>query len=198
MKFAYSGVNGAYLTQKALEEYIIKLEDPEDVRMFCLAIINSAYELNKAIPNIEKMFYKIFFSPITTKEQRKQTDSEFLLDGTLFCKDDIDLGPMVYRSLLETMALYPKKKHFKKIMQHIIHYQNKENVTGDMMRLLIQVGIDQGYPIQLGHNMKYFLQNNYKIPKQVFKDFVLFLERSKGFEEDAKRFIVMTGETSHI
>jgi hypothetical protein len=55
------------------------------------------------------------------------------------------------------MALYPKKKHFKKIMQHVIHYQNKDQVSGDLMRLLVQVGIDQGYPIQLGHNMKYFL-----------------------------------------
>ena len=158
LKFAYSGRNGAQLTQKALEEHISREEDIENLTMLCLSIINSAYELNNAIPNIEMMFYKIFFSPITTKEMRKKLgDSDYLLDGSLFAREGINLGPMVYRSLLETIALYPKKKHYKKVTQHLIHYEDKENVTGDLMRILIQVGIDQEYPILLGQNMKYFL-----------------------------------------
>jgi len=28
------------------------------------------------------------------------------------------------------------------VTQHLIHYEDKENVTGDLMRILIQVGID--------------------------------------------------------
>ena len=35
-----------------------------------LAMISQAYELNEFIPNIELLIYKIFFSPITTKEER--------------------------------------------------------------------------------------------------------------------------------
>jgi len=89
--------------------------------------------------------------------RKKLGDSDYLLDGSLFAREGINLGPMVYRSLLETIALYPKKKHYKKVTQHLIHYEDKENVTGDLMRILIQVGIDQEYPILLGQNMKYFL-----------------------------------------
>lgn len=46
--------------------------------------------------------------------------------------------------------------------------------------------------------MKYFLQNDYAVTPGTFKNFVLFLERCKGFEEDAKRFIVLTAETKHV
>jgi hypothetical protein len=46
--------------------------------------------------------------------------------------------------------------------------------------------------------MKYFLQNDYAVTPATFKNFVLFLERCKGFEEDAKRFIVLTAETKHV
>ena len=60
------------MTQKALEQYILKLEDPAEVRMLVLSMINSAYQLNEHIPNVELLFYRIFCSPITTKEQRKE------------------------------------------------------------------------------------------------------------------------------
>lgn len=46
--------------------------------------------------------------------------------------------------------------------------------------------------------MKYFMQNGYQVTPAVFRDFILFLERSKGYEEDAKRFIYMTSDTKHI
>ena len=39
--------------------------------MLIISMINSAYELNSLIPNIEMLFYKIFCSPISTKEDRK-------------------------------------------------------------------------------------------------------------------------------
>ena len=31
-----------------------------------------------------------------------------------------------------------------------------------------------------------------------FKKFVIFLERCKVFEEDAKRFVIMTGDTANV
>ena len=34
-------------------------------------MLNQSYELNSMIPNVEYMFYKIFFSPLTTEDLRK-------------------------------------------------------------------------------------------------------------------------------
>ena len=42
------------------------------------------------------------------------------------------------------------------------------------------------------------MQNDYAIPKKTFQEFVLFLERCKGYEEDAKRFIFLTSETETL
>lgn len=67
-KFAFYGKDAEKLTQKALEEHIMKEKDMEEVRKICLAMINSAYQLNDVIPNVEMMLYKIFCSPVTTKE----------------------------------------------------------------------------------------------------------------------------------
>lgn len=33
---------------------------------------------------------------------------------------------------------------------------------------------------------------------KIFKQFMLFLERCKGFEEDAKRFVVLTADTNYV
>jgi hypothetical protein len=60
------------------------------------------------------------------------------------------------------------------------------------------IGIEQKYPILLGQTMKYLIQNGYKVEPSTFKQLVLFLERCKGFEEDAKRFIQLSNETDNI
>jgi len=52
--------------------------------------------------------------------------------------------------------------------------------------------------VLLGKTMKFFMQNDYPIPKSSFQNFVLFLERCKGYEEDAKRFIFLTSETETL
>ena len=46
--------------------------------------------------------------------------------------------------------------------------------------------------------MKYLLQNGYKVDPSTFKQLVLFLERCKGYEEDAKRFVLLSLETENI
>jgi hypothetical protein len=46
--------------------------------------------------------------------------------------------------------------------------------------------------------MKYMLQNGYDVNKETFQKFVLFLERCKGYEEDAKRFIQLIPETENL
>jgi uncharacterized protein YeeX (DUF496 family) len=195
-KFTYTGKNAQQMTQKALEQHIMAMNDVEEVRMLCLSMINSAYELNDQIPNIEMLFYRMFFSPLTTKEQRK--DAEDLLEGNIFCKDEINLPSQVYQSLLETMVLYPKKKHFKKLIQHLIRFNQKDQVAPELLTLICNIGIDHEYPVLMGQTMKYLLQNDYRVSAETFKTFVLFLERSRGFEEDAKRFVIMSADTTHL
>ena len=50
----------------------------------------------------------------------------------------------------------------------------------------------------LGKTIKYFLQNGYELNKDSFMEFVLFMEKCKGYEEDAKRFIFLTTETENL
>lgn len=161
-------------------------------------MLNSTYELNDIIPNIELLFYKMFISPISTKRQRKNGDGDELLAGNLFHEQDMNMPEQAYKSLLQSVALQPKKKHFKKILQYVVLNEKPENVSSDLIDLITYVGIDQKYPILLGSTMKYLLQNDYKIKENTFQRFVMFLERCKGFEEDAKRFLFLSQETDEI
>jgi len=118
------------------------MEDPAEIRKLALSMINSAYQLNSHIPNIELVFYRIFCSPISTKELRKEKEGDDILAGNIFAKEGINLGPSVYRSLLETVALHPKKKHFKKIVAHLMQFESKENVESQLIDLITFIGID--------------------------------------------------------
>jgi hypothetical protein len=75
------------LAQKGLEEYIIRLKSNTEVEKLLISMIHQRYELNHIIPNIEMMLYKIFFSPLSTQEERKSEDNrENLLVGNLFAE----------------------------------------------------------------------------------------------------------------
>lgn len=111
--------NGADKQQKALEEHIFSMSDHKEIEMLILAMINQAYELNDIIPNIELVFYKTFCSPLITKDIRKENDKDNLLAGNIYTNKDLTLPMDAYRSLLQTVSLNPKKKHFKKILQHL-------------------------------------------------------------------------------
>lgn len=71
------------LAQKGLEEYVLNLENVSDVEKLLLSMIHQSYELNHIIPNIEMLLYKMFCSPISTKEQRGEDNNNLLL-GNLF------------------------------------------------------------------------------------------------------------------
>lgn len=118
---------------------------------------NSAYELNSLIPNIELLFYNIFCSPLTTKEDRKGNDLDTPLYGNIFADKKVGLTYFGYRSLLETLTLKPKKKHFKKIVEHLKEYEDKSMVDPELINLIIKVGINEKWPVQLGRAMKHFL-----------------------------------------
>ena len=96
------------------------------------------------------------------------------------------------------MALNPKKKHFKKILQYLVLNEDPQEVPADLIDKITFIGIDQRYPVLLGSTIKYFLQNNFNVRKNTLLNFVMFLERSKGFEEDAKRFLLLTNEREDI
>jgi hypothetical protein len=80
--------------------------------------------LNAKIKNAEQMFFDIFTSPITTYTDRK--GKEDLLAGNLFSKTKF--SHLLYKSLLETAAVHPKKKHLKKIISHIIQTEKPEDL----------------------------------------------------------------------
>jgi len=174
---------------------------PEDKAEMCLALVNSAYELNGMILNIELLFFKMFISPMQTKAARKAGDSEDLLVGNLF--RGVNLNASVYRSLLESVALHPKKKHFKKIVEHMIESQYNENsaqIPGDIIDLVVTIGIEQKYPVYIGQSLKTMLlsYDKFEVNTTTFKTFVLFLERCKGYEADATRFLTLANDTEHI
>ena len=108
------------LSQRDLEVKFLKLS-AEDKELMLLSMINSAYELNDVIPNIEMVLFKMFVSPVSTYAERKKKDGEDLLAGNLFNGlKDFKMPKQVYISLLQSVALYPKKKHFKKILQYLV------------------------------------------------------------------------------
>ena len=44
------------------------MESNFEIQMLITSMINSAYELNTILPNIEMIFYRIFNSPISSLE----------------------------------------------------------------------------------------------------------------------------------
>jgi len=79
---------------------------------------------------------------------------------------------------------------------------NKDSgqITNENLELVLTIGIEQKYPVYLGQSLKNMLLANDKfdISPSTFKTFVLFLERCKGYEEDATRFLSLAHETEHI
>jgi hypothetical protein len=83
--FAFSGPDHATLTQKSLEEFILNMENPEEIQQLIVSMLTQAYDLNSLIPNVDMLFYRVFTSPITTAEQRKGHDTgDNLLIGNIF------------------------------------------------------------------------------------------------------------------
>lgn len=65
------------------------------------------------------IFYKMFCSPFTNKSERKARDKDNILAGNIFADKKVSLTTFGYKSLLETLSLYPKKKHFKKVITYL-------------------------------------------------------------------------------
>ena len=148
--FQQFGFTEQHLARQALEQHIQSCEDPREIQLMLISMVRQAYQLNDLIPNIEMLVYKIFISPDLTKKIRKEQDSADLLAGSLFAKPDTKFGPLIYKSLLETAALYPKKKHLKKIIEHVIKFEGPEDTSPETIDQIIRICIDQKLPILLG------------------------------------------------
>lgn len=161
-------------------------------------MINQAYELNALIPNIELLLFKMFVSPSMTKEAR--AESEDLLAGNIFVEKGFKLHDDACHSLLETVTMRPKKKHYKKIIAYLTEHKDPKALTPELLSQMVSVGIELGLPETVAKMVRdLIVQEDVAMPKRAFIDFVLFLERCKGYEEDAKKFLtVVVKESSHL
>lgn len=100
-------------------------------------MVTSAYDLNTLIPNIEMVFYRIFCSPLTNIEERKLKEKSNILAENIFAQKKVSLTLFGYRSLLETLSLYPKKKHFKKVITYLQEYEEKSMLNEEILNLII-------------------------------------------------------------
>ena len=141
--FAFTGPDQLALSQKSLEEYILNVENPKDVQLLIISMVNSAYDVNALIPNMEMVFYRMFCSPLTTKEDRKGKDKDNVLHGNIFAQKKVSLTYFGYKSILETLVLHPKKKHLKKVVAHMCECEpDKAKVDAELINLVIKIGID--------------------------------------------------------
>jgi len=80
----------------------------------------------------------MFFSPITTRTERTNgADREDLLLGNLFAGRQMRLHSEIYNSLLTTLSLNPKKKHFKKIVEYVRVHEPVEEVGQILLNQII-------------------------------------------------------------
>ena len=131
--------------------------------MLLLSMVHQSYELNSHIPNIELLLYKMFCSPISTKDAR---DAEDLLKGNIFAAKKVSIPVDVYKSLLHTVMVRPKKKHYKKIINYMRKYEPVDQVPMHLLDQVISVGIENKYPVTLGQLVRdLIVQGDYKIHK---------------------------------
>lgn len=123
-----------------------------------------------------------------------------MLAGNLFADLGYELHEDVYRSLLETVAAHPKKKHYKKIVGYLLEKVDTQRLSPELLHQLIAVGLELGLPETVAKTMRdLVIHKDVAMPKRTFIDFVVFLERCKGYEEDAKKFLtVVAKESSHL
>lgn len=137
-------------------------------------------------------------SPQLTKAQRKMKDKQDSLAGNLFAKEGVHFDNCVYQSLLETLVLYPKKKHLRKVCDHLARYGNPNTTSPKVISLINFICTQNQLPVVLGTTFKQLIQNKFSIDRNTFKDFLQYLDKCKGFEDDSKRFVVLAAESRTI
>lgn len=184
-----------HLMQISLEEHIRDMKYKEDVPLFVASMISNAYELNSWIPNVHMMLYRMFCMPKTTEKLRKEADGNDLLVGNIF---NNHLSITGYKSLLHSVLLTGKKKHFKKILTHMVKHLPAEQINDDVVQKTIEIAVCHEFPILLGKTMHQFVSKGVKISKENYVNFYMYLDRCKGLEKDTLRFIFDVNNSEHI
>ena len=173
--FKEFALNDETMTRKSLEEYIKNMHNKEDIPLFIASFLKNAYKLNSWIPNCHMVFYNMFCSPKINQEERKEIEKSDLLGGNIF---DHQLPLMGYNSLLHSVLITGKKKHFKKILEHIDKYVISEdpNKVIPLVSSIISIADAHNFPILLGKTMKYYLEKGVQITKEDYIDFYMHLD----------------------
>jgi hypothetical protein len=146
---------------------------------------------------MEMLFYKIFTQPITTREKR----GEGLLAGNLFTRDDIanfNLNSLIYKSLLETALIHPKKKHIKKIVSFIVNYETAETLNPKIIDMIIEIGIQLQYPRTVTEFVEHLITGHYQMSSAQLKEWISFLLVCKSHQNDAKDLVALTTKSKDI
>jgi hypothetical protein len=73
-----------------------------------------------------------------------------------------------------------------------------EEIPSPLIKDFIEICIEQTFPILLGKQMKAMLQDGLRIEKEDFLRFTMYLNRSKGVQNDARRFLFMTNDSENL
>jgi hypothetical protein len=169
------------------------MNNKEDIPFFVASLVSNAYPLNSWIPNTHLLFYKMFCSPKLTQEER--TAGTDLLEGNIF---DNQVSKIGYQSLLHSVLVNGKKKHFKKTLEHMQKYMDSSEINDEIVSKVIDVSSQHDFPILLGLTMKNFMEKGVKVSMENYVKFYMYLDRCKGFEKDTLRFIFAVNDTEHI
>ena len=139
-------------------------------------MVQNVFKLNSTIMNPEFVLYQVFMSPLTTKADRKQNDSEDILAGNIF---DCKLPLRVYLSLIRTLRLTGKKKHFKKLWAHMRRHLEPADFSKEMLKELLETAIENDFPILMSSIVSECLELDIGLYKTTFKRFLRYIESVK-------------------
>lgn len=137
----------------------------------------------------------MFCSPKINKEERAELEKADLLAGNIFKTSVSTIG---YKSLLHSVLIKGKKKHFKKILQHMNTYLKPEEFDDEIIGKIISISESYEYPILLGKTMKEFMDKGVVISKDNYISFCMYLDLCKGLENDTLRFVFDVNKTKNI
>jgi hypothetical protein len=175
--------------------YVKDINDIKDIPLFVVSLLSNAYELNSWLPNTHLVFYNMFCSPKINKSEREESEKLDLLSGNIF---KTSVSPIGYKSLLHSVLIKGKKKHFKKILQHMNTYLKAEEIDDEIVGKVIGIAEAYSYPILLGKTMKEFTDMGVVISKENYVSFCMYLDMCKGLENDTLRFVFDVNRTEHI
>ena len=86
----------------------------------------------------------------------------------------------------------PTKKHFKKVVAYIRKFNEPKDISPKIIDQIVSIGIEMQIPNTLGQLVRdIIIQDDCNLQKSTLMKFIAFLEKSKGYEEDAKKFLTI-------